>query len=98
MIPGAVAATFHPFALSTTGHRINGIRSDSIFFNVDPTLILWDVGGLDYRLSSLSHAGLVTDLIDHLLPNGRQLKSNAHPLIEMTLMNQPKHDPTIVHS
>ena len=59
--------------------------------------IPWDVGGLYYRLSSLSHAGLVADLIDHLLPNGRQLKSNAHPLVEMTLMNQPKHDRTIVH-
>jgi hypothetical protein len=59
--------------------------------------IPWDVGGLYYRLSSPSHAGLVADLIDHLLPNGRQLKSNAHPLVEMTLMNQPKRNRTIVH-
>ena len=36
-------------------------------------------------------------MIDHLLPNGRQLKSNAHPLVEMTLMNQPKRNRTIVH-
>jgi hypothetical protein len=37
MIPGAVATTLDPFglALSTTGQRINGIRSDSIVFNVD---------------------------------------------------------------
>jgi hypothetical protein len=37
IIPGAVATTLDPFglALSTTGQRINGIRSDSIVFNVD---------------------------------------------------------------
>jgi Carboxypeptidase regulatory-like domain/TonB-dependent Receptor Plug Domain len=37
MIPGAVATTLDPFglALSTTGQRINGIRSDSIVFNID---------------------------------------------------------------
>src|SRR5215831_10247883 len=37
LIPGAVATTLDPFglALSTIGQRINGIRSDSIVFNVD---------------------------------------------------------------
>ncbi len=37
LIPGAVATTLDPFglALSTTGQRINGIRSDSILFSVD---------------------------------------------------------------
>lgn len=49
----------------------------------------WDVGGHYYRHSSTGHAGLMTDLIDHLLPNGRQLKSDAHPLVEITLMRQP---------
>jgi hypothetical protein len=57
----------------------------------------WDIGGLYYRLSSPGHAGLIADLIDHLLPEGRQLKSNAHPLVEMTLMNQPKRGRSIVH-
>lgn len=57
----------------------------------------WDIGGLYYRLSSLSHAGLIADLIDHLLPDGRQLKSNAHPLVEITLMTQPRRNRTIVH-
>ena len=57
----------------------------------------WDIGGLYYRLSSPSHAGLIGDLIDHLLPDGRQLKSNAHPLVEMTLMNQPGRNRSIVH-
>src|SRR3954454_7790949 len=37
LIPGAVATTLDPFglALSTTGQRINGIRTDSIVFNID---------------------------------------------------------------
>jgi hypothetical protein len=60
-------------------------------------LVPWDIGGLYYRLSSISHAAMVGDLIDHLLPAGRQIKSNAHPLVEMTLMNQPKRNRTIVH-
>ena len=37
LIPGAVATTLDPFnlALSTTGQRINGLRTDSIVFNID---------------------------------------------------------------
>ena len=57
----------------------------------------WDVGGLYYRHSSQGHAGLMTDLIDSLLPNGRQLKSNAHPLVEITVMDQPARQRTLVH-
>ena len=48
----------------------------------------WNLGGLYYLHSSEAHAGLMRDLIDHLLPHGRQLKTNAHPLVEITLMNQ----------
>ena len=59
--------------------------------------IPWDVGGLYYRLSSAGHRGLVTDLIDHLLPQGRQLKTNAHPLVEITAMRQAKHARTLLH-
>jgi Hypothetical glycosyl hydrolase 6 len=57
----------------------------------------WDVGGLYYRHSSQGHAGLMTDLIDHLLPRGRQLKSSAHPLVEITVMRQPARRRTLVH-
>jgi hypothetical protein len=57
----------------------------------------WDVGGLYYRHSSEAHAGLVTDLIDHLLPQGRQLKTDAHPLVEITVMRQPRRNRTLVH-
>jgi hypothetical protein len=57
----------------------------------------WDVGGLYYRHSSQGHAGLMIDLIDHLLPGGRQLKSSAHPLVEITVMRQPARRRTLVH-
>jgi hypothetical protein len=57
----------------------------------------WDVGGLYYRHSSQGHAGLMIDLIDHLLPRGRQLKSSAHPLVEITVMRQPARRRTLVH-
>ena len=59
--------------------------------------IPWDVGSLYYRHSSQGHAGLMADVIDRLLPNGRQLKSNAHPLVEMTVMDQPARKRTLVH-
>lgn len=57
----------------------------------------WDIGGLYYRHSSTAHSGMMADLIDHLLPQGRQLRTSAHPLVEMTLMEQPEHDRTLLH-
>ena len=48
----------------------------------------WDIGGLYYRHSSEAHSRLLSDLIDAMLPNGRQLTSNAHPLVEITFMSQ----------
>ena len=57
----------------------------------------WDVGGLYYRHSSEAHAGLMADLIDRLLPDGRQIRTNAHPLVEMTVMDQPARNRTLVH-
>jgi hypothetical protein len=59
--------------------------------------IPWDVGGLYYRHSSQGHAGLMADAIDRLLPHGRQLKTDAHPLVEMTVMDQPARRRTLVH-
>jgi hypothetical protein len=55
----------------------------------------WNIGELYYRHSSEAHAGLVRDLIDHLLPDGRQLKTNAHRLVEISLMRQG--DRRLVH-
>ncbi len=57
----------------------------------------WDIGGLYYRHSSHAHAGLLTGLIDTLLPGGRQLKTDAHPLVEITVMRQPARNRTLVH-
>jgi hypothetical protein len=52
----------------------------------------WDLGQLYYRYSQSSHAGLMHDLIDLLLPAGRQLRTDAHPLVEITLMRwRDKH-------
>jgi hypothetical protein len=57
----------------------------------------WDVGGLYYRHSSQGHAALIADVIDHLLPAGRQVRTNAHPLVEMTVMDQPGRRRTLLH-
>jgi hypothetical protein len=57
----------------------------------------WDVGSLYYRHSSESHAALLSDLVDGLLPRGRQIRTNAHPLVELTLMDQPVRKRTLVH-
>ena len=59
--------------------------------------IPWDVGGLYYRHSSEAHRGLVADVIDRLLPGGRQLRTNAHPLIEMTMMEQRGRRRSLIH-
>ena len=48
----------------------------------------WNIGGLYYRHSSEAHSKLLSDLVDIMLPQGRQLKSNAHPLVEITFMRQ----------
>ena len=55
----------------------------------------WEAGSLYYRYSSHNHAALLADLIDHLLPVGRQLRTNAHPLVEITVMRQRNR--TLVH-
>jgi hypothetical protein len=59
--------------------------------------IPWDIGNLYYRHSSEAHRGLIADVIDRLLPAGRQLETNAHPLVEMTVMDQPDRRRTLVH-
>ncbi len=59
--------------------------------------IPWDAAGLYYRHSSEAHAGLMADVVDYLLPRGRQLRTNAHPLVEITVMRQPSRKRTLVH-
>ena len=57
----------------------------------------WNPGRSYYYYSAEGHSGLIADLIDHLLPEGRQLRTDAHPLVEMTVMNQPVHNRTLIH-
>lgn len=59
--------------------------------------IPWDLGDLYYRYSPVYHSAIVGDLVDHLLPKGRQLKTNAHPMVEMTLQQQKQQGRTLVH-
>jgi hypothetical protein len=49
--------------------------------------IPWNLGALYYRVSLPAHAGLFHDVIDRLYPQ-RQIRTNAHPLVEMTWMRQ----------
>ncbi|MBV9085728.1 MAG: hypothetical protein JOZ62_23895, partial [Acidobacteriaceae bacterium] len=49
--------------------------------------IPWNLGALYYRLSLPAHAGLFRDVLDRLCPH-RQLTTNAHPLVEITSMEQ----------
>ena len=52
------------------------------------TWLPWDLGMLYYLHSSEAHAGLMRDLIDNMLPQGRQLKTKAQPQVDITLMKQ----------
>jgi hypothetical protein len=58
------------------------------------TWVPWELGALYYRQSLPAHAGLFRDLLDRLYPQ-RQLRTNAHRLVGMTLMRQPGR--TLVH-
>lgn len=59
--------------------------------------IPWNPGSPYHRYSSPGHAGLVVDLVDRLMPHGRQLRTDAHPLVEVTVMRQPEMNRTLVH-
>lgn len=54
----------------------------------------WDVAGMYYRLSLPAHGGVLRDAVNELLPQ-RQLRTNAHPLVEMSLMRQRNR--TLLH-
>ena len=58
------------------------------------TWIPWDLGGLYYRLSLPAHGLFFRDVVDGMNPE-RQLKTNAHPLVEITVMKQGGQ--TLVH-
>ncbi len=48
----------------------------------------WNLGALYYRHSLPAHAGLFRDLVDRLLGGHRQIRTNAHPLVEAVWMKQ----------
>jgi hypothetical protein len=56
--------------------------------------IPWDLGGMYYRTSLPAHAGIFRDVVQRLYPM-RQIVTDAHPLVEMTLMHQK--DRTLLH-
>ncbi|HKX29745.1 MAG TPA: hypothetical protein VJ302_18790 [Blastocatellia bacterium] len=49
--------------------------------------IPWNLGGMYYRHSLPSHAGLFRDVLNYL-EAPRQIRTNAHQLVEMSLMRQ----------
>jgi hypothetical protein len=51
------------------------------------TWIPWNLGALYYRHSLPAHAALFRDVMDRLNPR-RQVRTDAHPLVEMTVMRQ----------
>jgi hypothetical protein len=56
--------------------------------------IPWNLSEMYYRHSLNAHAGLFRDVLERLgLP--RQIRTNAHPLVEMTLMRQGER--TLLH-
>lgn len=59
--------------------------------------IPWDLGDLYYRASVVHHASLFGDVVDHLLPRGRQIRTNAHPMVQITLQRQAHAGRTLVH-
>jgi hypothetical protein len=61
------------------------------------TYIPWDIGDLYHRASAPHHSALVNDLIEDLLPGGRQIRTNAHPMVQITLQQQRKANRTLVH-
>ncbi|HSW51084.1 MAG TPA: hypothetical protein VLH09_12960, partial [Bryobacteraceae bacterium] len=58
------------------------------------TWIPWDVAGLYYRHSLHGHAGILRDVLNRMLP-ARQIRTDAHPLVEMVLMRQGNR--TLLH-
>lgn len=59
--------------------------------------IPWNLGGMYYRHSLPAHAGLFRDVLNRLRQQ-RQLRTNAHPLVEMTLMRQSgQRERTLLH-
>jgi hypothetical protein len=58
--------------------------------------IPWHIGDLYYQHSNDKHRMFISDLVDHLVPE-RQLVTDAHPAVEITIMKQSKTNQTMLH-
>ncbi|MEP7365549.1 MAG: hypothetical protein ABI972_20025 [Acidobacteriota bacterium] len=56
----------------------------------------WNLAAIYYRLSLPSHAGLFRDLVRFLHPR-RQIETSAHPLVEMSFMEQKEKGRSLLH-
>ena len=97
---GSASLSFVPSSMIGPPEKIhvdmtNTTKTGIVFFNDGrATWIPWDLAGLYYRHSLPAHAGLLRDVVNRLLPK-RQLRTSAHPLVEMTLMRQANR--TLLH-
>lgn len=57
----------------------------------------WDLSAIYYRYSHPTYQAVLGDIINYLLPEGRQLLTDAHPMVEMAVMRQGKEDNTLLH-
>ena len=57
----------------------------------------WNVGDLYYRFGDDKHRLLVRDLVGHLLEGDPQLVTDAHPSVEITLLEQASGGRLLVH-
>jgi hypothetical protein len=102
---GHAALTFVPPALSEMAETAQSNMTES----TKPGLIMkthgqgrlayipWDMPGVHYRQNFAAPAAMLCDLVDHMLGAPRQLKTNAHPHIEITLLEQPGQRRRQVH-
>jgi hypothetical protein len=58
------------------------------------TWIPWDPGALYCKHSLPAHPGILRDRIDRLMPD-RQLRTTAHPLVEISMMRHGSR--TLIH-
>jgi hypothetical protein len=90
---GSASLSFVPPSMFGPPEKIHVDMKDTMkpglvsFANGHVTWIPWDVAGLYYRHSLPAHAGVLRDVVDRMLPN-RQIRTDAHPLVEISLMRQ----------
>lgn len=59
--------------------------------------IPWNLGSLYYYFGNDKHRLFISDLVDHLLEEKKQVITNVHPAVEMTLMKSKSGEQTLVH-